>query len=99
LILPISIRNLIQKWTRDNNWEYKYDEFVWLKWLSIKTSTALIKEFLSRNFVENAKWDSYYYRDFDDARVGYINDIYYFLNKWFAAFLTKDGKVVNLGNM
>ena len=99
LILPILIRNLIQQWTRDNNWEYKYDEFVGLKWLSIKTSTALIKEFLSRNFAEDTKWNSYHYRDFDDARVGYINDIYYFLNKWFAAFLTKDGKVVSLGNM
>ena len=99
LILPMSIRTLIEKWTNDNNWKSKYDEFVGLKWLSIKTSTALIKEFLSQNFAENDKENSYYYRDFDDARVGYINDIYYFLNKWFAAFLTKDGKVVNLGNM
>ena len=99
LILPIAIRTLIEKWTNENNRNYKYDEFVGLKWLSIKTSTALIKEFLSRNFVENAEWNSYYYRDFDDARVGYINDVYYFLNKWFAAFLTKDGKIINLGSM
>ncbi len=99
LILPMTIRTLIEKWTNDNNWNSKYDEFVGLKWLSIKTSTALIKEFISQNFADNDKENSYYYRDFDDARVGYINDIYYFLNKWFAAFLTKDGKVVNLGSM
>jgi hypothetical protein len=95
----MTIRTLIEKWTNENNWNYKYDEFVGLKWLSIKTSTALIKEFLSQNFAENSKWNSYYYRDFNDARVGYVNDIYYFLNKWFAAFLTKDGKIVSLGNM
>lgn len=99
LILPMAIRTLLQQWTNENNRNSKYDEFVGLKWLSIKTSTALIKEFLSQNFAENAKWNSYYYRDFDDARVGYINDIYYFLNKWFAAFLTKDDKVVNLWSM
>ena len=99
LILPMAIRTEIEKWTNENNWNYKYDEFVGLKWLSIKTSTALIKEFLSQNFAENDKENSYYYRDFDDARVGYINDIYYFLNKWFAAFLTKDGKIVNLWSM
>ena len=99
LILPMAIRTLLQQWTRDNNRDYKYDEFVGLKWLSIKTSTALIKEFLSQNFADNSKWKSYYYRDFDDARVGYINDVYYFLNKWFAAFLTKDGKIVNLWSM
>ena len=99
LILPIAIRTMIEKWTYDNNWNYKYDEFVGLKGLSIKSSTALIKEFLSQNFADNTKWTSYYYRDFDDARAGYINDIYYFLNKWFAAFLTKDGKIVNLGSM
>ena len=99
LILPIAIRTLLEQWTRENNWNYKYDEFVGLKWLSIKTSTALIKEFLSKNFVENTEWNSYYYRDFNDARVGYINDVYYFLNKWFASFLTKDGKLVTLGSM
>ena len=99
LILPMTIRSMIEKWTNENDWNYKYDEFVGLKWLSIKTSTALIKEFLSQNFAENDNGKSYYYRDFDDARVGYINDIYYFLNKWFVAFLTKDGKLVNLGNM
>lgn len=99
LILPIAIRTLIQQWTYENNWDYKYDEFVWLKWLSIKTSTALIREFLSKNFAENAQWHSYYYRNFDAARVGYINDIYYFLNKWFVAFLTKDWKLVTLGSM
>jgi len=99
LILPMAIRTLLQQWTRDNNRDYKYDEFVGLKWLSIKTSIALIKEFLSQNFADNSKWKSYYYRDFDDARVGYINDVYYFLNKWFAAFLTKDGKIVNLWSM
>ena len=99
LILPMAIRTLLQQWTRDNNRDYKYDEFVGLKWLSIKTSTALIKEFLSQNFADNSKGNSYYYRDFDDARVGYINDVYYFLNKWFAAFLTKDGKIVNLWSM
>ena len=99
LILPMAIRSMIEKWTNENDWNYKYDEFVGLKWLSIKTSTALIKEFLSQNFAENDNGKSYYYRDFDDARVGYINDIYYFLNKWFVAFLTKDGKLVNLGNM
>jgi len=99
LILPMSIRTLIEKWTNENNWNYKYDEFVGLKWLSIKSSTALIKEFLSQNFAENGKENSYYYRDFNDARVWYINDIYYFLNKWFTAFLTKDGKIVSIGNM
>ena len=99
LILPIAIRNLLEQWTRDNNWNYKYDEFVWLKWLSIKASTALIKEVLSQNFAENAEWNSYYYRDFDDARVGYINDVYYFLNKWFAAFLTKEWTLTTLWAM
>ena len=99
LILPMAIRTMIEKWTYDNNWNYKYDEFVGLKGLSIKSSTALIKEFLSQNFADNTKWTSYYYRDFNDARVGYINDVYYFLNKWFAAFLTKDGKITNLWSM
>jgi len=97
LILPIEIRNLIENGSRENNWNYKYGTFVGLKWLSIKTSTALIKEFLSQNFADED--DNSYYRDFDDARVGYIDDIYYFLNKWFAAFLTKDGKLVNLWSM
>ena len=95
LILPIAIRTMIEQWTRENNWDYKYDEFVWLKWLSIKTSTALIKEFLSQNFINNDN-NSYYYWDFDNARVGYIDDTYYFLNKWFVAFLTKNGEIVSL---
>ena len=99
LILPIAIRTLLQQWTNENNQNSKYDEFVWLKWLSIKTSTALIQEFLSQNFVENSEWNSYYYRDFEDARVGYIDDIYYFLDKWFAGFLNKEGKVSTLGSL
>ena len=98
LILPVTIRNTIEKWSYENNWNYKYKTFMGLKWLSIKTSTALIKEFLSQNFAdENDK--SYRYRDFDDARVWYIDDIYYFLNKWFAAFLTKNGDLTTLGSV
>lgn len=96
LILPIEIRNLIENGTYENNWNYKYDTFVWLKWLSIKTSTALIKEFLSQNFGNK---NNNYYRDFDNARVWYIDDVYYFINKWFAAFLTKDGKLSTLWSM
>ena len=100
LILPIETRTMIEKWNSQNGWEYKYDTFVGLKWLSIKSSTALIKEFLSKNFADNKDSLSYYYyRDFNNARVWYINDIYYFLNKWFAAFLTKDGKIVSLWSM
>ena len=99
LILPIATRTTIENWKRENNWRYKYDEFVGLKWLSIKSSTALIKEFLSQNFVEYGENDSYYYRDFNNARVGYINDIYYFLNNWFASFLTTDWELVTLGSM
>ena len=99
LILPIEIRNIIEEWNKSNNWNYKYDEFVGLKGLSIKSSTAMIEEILSQNFAKNDKSDSYYYRDFDDARVGYIDDIYYFLNKWFAAFLTKDGKIATIWAM
>ena len=99
LILPIKIRTTVEKWTKENNWKYKYDEFVWLKWLSIKSSTALIKEFLSQNFAEYGKHDSYYYRDFNSARVGYINDVYYFLNKGFVSFFTTDWKLVTLGSL
>ncbi|MBO7505072.1 hypothetical protein J6T66_02785 [bacterium] len=47
----------------------------------MKTSTALIKEVLSQNFAKDDITNSYYYRyrDFEDARVGYIDDVYYFL--------------------
>ena len=101
LILPMVIATVLERWTRENNWNYKYDAFVGLKWLSMKTSTALIKEVLSQNFAKDDITNSYYYRyrDFEDARVGYIDDVYYFLAGWFAAFLTKDGKVVTLGSM
>ena len=99
LILPMVIATVLERWTRENNWNYKYDAFVGLKWLSMKTSTALIKEVLSQNFVKDNTEDFYYYRDFEDARVWYIDDVYYFLAGWFAAFLTKDGKVVTLGSM
>jgi hypothetical protein len=47
--------------------------------LSLKTSTALIKEVLSQNFVTDSDEVDNYRRDFEDARVGYINDTYYFL--------------------
>ena len=67
-----------------------------LKWLSMSTSTALIKEVLSQNFADEDE-DSYY-RNFNMARVWYIDDVYYFLNKWFAGFLNKDGDVVTLGS-
>ena len=98
LILPVTIRNTVEEWSRENNWKYKYDVFMWLKWLSIKSSTALIKEILSQNFADESD-DSYYYRDFDDARVWYINDVYYFLNKWFAWFLDKEGNNATLGSL
>jgi hypothetical protein len=40
----------------------------------------MIKEVLSQNFVKNNDEIDYYKLwDFDDARVGYIDDIYYFL--------------------
>ena len=94
LILPVNIRTLISKW--DKYKDDKYDEFIGLKWLSIKNSTALIKEFLSQNFATN---NGNYYWDFDNARVGYIDDVYYFLNKGFAAFLTKEWKVATLWAM
>ena len=98
LILPIETRTLLERWSSDNNWNYKYENFVGLKWLSIKSSTALIKEFLSQNFA-NQNDNSYYYRDFSNARVWYIDDIYYFLNKGFVAFLTKDWKLSTIGSM
>ena len=100
LVLPMVIAKILQEWTNENNWEDKYDAFLWLKWLSIKTSTALIKEILSQNFVKNNnEIDNYKLWDFEDARVGYIDDTYYFLVWWFAGFLNKDGKVVTLGSL
>ena len=99
LVLPMVLATVLEKWTRDNNWEYKYDAFLGLKWLSLKTSTALIKEVLSQNFITDYDEVRNYRRDFDDARVGYIDDTYYFLVAWFAGFLNKDGKVVTLGSL
>ncbi len=99
LVLPMVIATILEKWTRENNWKYKYDAFLGLKWLSIKTSTALIKEVLSQNFITNSDGVENYRRDFEDARVGYIDDTYYFLVRWFVGFLNKDGKVVTLGSM
>ena len=101
LVLPMVIATILEKWTRENNWKYKYDAFLGLKWLSIKTSTALIKEVLSQNFLTDSdEIDDYdYRRDFEDARVGYIDDTYYFLVWGFAWFLNKDGKVVTLGSL
>ena len=100
LVLPMVIAKVLEEWTRENNWEDKYDAFLWLKWLSIKTSTALSKEVLSQNFVkDNDEINNYKLRDFEDARVWYIDDIYYFLVWWFAGFLNKDGKVVTLGSL
>ena len=96
LVLPMNIRNTLEQGTRENNWKYKYDTFIGLKWLSMSTSTALIKEVLSQNFADEDE-DSYY-RNFNMARVWYIDDVYYFLNKWFAGFLNKDGDVVTLGS-
>lgn len=99
LVLPMVIATILEKWTRENNWKYKYDAFLWLKGLSIKTSTALIKEVLSQNFITDSNDIDNYRRDFDDARVWYIDDTYYFLVWWFVGFLNKDGKVVTLGSM
>ena len=97
LLLPIETKTMLEEWTRENNWKYKYDTFIWLKWLSIKSSTALIKEILSENFVDFGR-DDYYYWNFDAARVGYIEDIYYFLDNWFAAFI-RNGKVATIGTL
>ena len=99
LVLPIVIAKILEKWTRDNNWNEKYDAFLGLKWLSLKTSTALIKEVLSQNFITNSDEVDDYRRDFEDARVGYIDDTYYFLVGWFAGFLNKDGNVSTLGSL
>ena len=99
LVLPMVIATILERWTRDNNWEYKYDAFLGLKGLSLKTSTALIKEVLSQNFITDPSEVSDYRRDFDDARVGYIDDTYYFLVWWFVWFLNKDGKVATLGSL
>ena len=65
----------------------------------MKTSTALIKEVLSQNFVKDSSEVDNYRRSFDDARVGYIDDTYYFLVWGFAGFLNKDGKVTTLGSL
>ena len=68
--------------------------------MSIKTSTALIKEVLSQNFVDDTIDDNYRYRrNSYDARVWYIDDTYYFLIWGFAGFLNKDGNVVTLGSL
>ena len=100
LVLPMIIAKILKEWTYENNRNDKYDAFLWLKWLSLKTSIPLIKEVLSQNFVKNSdKIDNYKLWDFEDARVGYIDDIYYFLVWWFAGFLNKDGKVVTLGSL
>ena len=93
------IATILERWTRENNWNYKYDAFVGLKWLSIKTSTALIKEVLSRSFIKDSDDFEDYRRDFEDARVGYLDDTYYFLVWGFAGFLNKDGKVATLWAM
>ena len=99
LVLPMVIVSILEKWTRENNWEYEYDAFLGLKGLSLKTSTALIKEVLSQNFMNDPDEVNNYRRDFEDARVGYIDDTYYFLVWWFAGFLNKDGKVATLGSL
>lgn len=99
LVLPMVIATILEEWTRENNWEEKYDAFVGLKWLSIKTSTALIKEVLSQSFIKDSNEVENYRRDFEDARVGYLDDTYYFLVWGFAGFLTKDGKVATLWSM
>ena len=68
--------------------------------MSIKTSTALITEVLSQNFVEWESDDNYRYRrDSYDARVWYIDDTYYYLIWGFAWFLNKDGDVVTIGSL
>jgi len=79
LVLPMVIATILEKGTRENNWNEKYDAFLGLKGLSLKTSTALIKEVLSQNFITDSDEVDDYRRDFDDARVGYIDDTYYFL--------------------
>ena len=99
LVLPMVIVSILEEWTRENNWKYKYDAFLGLKWLSLKTSTALIKEILSQSFIANPDEVNNYRRDFEDARVGYINDTYYFLVWGFVWFLNKDGKVATLGSL
>ncbi len=100
LVLPMVIAKILEEWTRENNRKEKYDAFLGLKGLSMKTSTALIKEVLSHNFINNPEdVNKDYRRDFEDARVGYIDDVYYFLVWWFAGFLNKDGKVATLGSL
>ena len=100
LVLPMTISTTTQQWTRDNNRRYKYNVFLWLKWLSIKTSTALITEVLSQNFVEWESDDNYRCRrDSYDARVWYIDDTYYYLIWGFAWFLNKDWDVVTIGSL
>ena len=99
LVLPMVIATILEEWTRENHRKDKYNAFLGLKGLSMKTSTALIKEVLSQNFVTNSDDVENYRRDFEDARVGYIDDTYYFLVWWFAGFLNKDGKVVTLGSL
>ena len=100
LVLPMVIAKILEEWTRENNRKEKYDAFLGLKGLSIKTSTALIKEVLSQNFITNSEdVNKDYRRDFEDARVWYIDDVYYFLVWWFAGFLNKDGKVATLGSL
>lgn len=100
LVLPMVIAKILEEWTRENGRKEKYDAFLGLKGLSMKTSTALIKEVLSQNFITNPEdVNKDYRRDFEDARVGYIDDVYYFLVWWFAGFLNKDGKVTTLGSL
>lgn len=100
LVLPMVIAKILEEWTRENNRKEKYDAFLGLKGLSMKTSTALIKEVLSHNFINNPEdVNKDYRRSFEDARVGYIDDTYYFLVWWFAGFLNKDGKVATLGTL
>ena len=99
LVLPMVIAKILEEWTRENNRKEKYDAFLGLKGLSMKTSTALIKEVLSQNFITNSEEIEDYRRNFEDARVGYIDDTYYFLVWWFAGFLNKDGKVATLGSL
>ena len=96
LVLPMIIATILEEWTHKNNWEYKYDAFLWLKGLSIKTSTALIKEVLSQNFIKKTNEFDNYRWDFENARVWYTNDTYYFLIWGFAWFINKDGKVATI---
>ena len=99
LVLPMVIATILEEWTRENHRKDKYDAFVGLKWLSIKTSTALIKEVLSHSFIKNPEDVEDYRRDFEDARVGYLDDTYYFLVWGFAGFLDKNGNVATLWSM